>query len=103
MIERNIGVAERIIRLILGVALITWVLTASSFHWPQGLALVAAFALLWNSIFARCYLWKWLRISTCSASGGECALGTTRAAMREATQEATRETTRETRGDGHSA
>ncbi|MEM1190260.1 MAG: DUF2892 domain-containing protein [Pseudomonadota bacterium] len=72
MIERNIGLPERVIRFLLGIGLIAWVVTGSEFSWPQGLALVAAFALLWNSIFARCYLWKWLRISSCDPSREDC-------------------------------
>ena len=73
MIERNIGTPERIIRLILGAALVTWVLMSPAFGLLQGLALVAAFALLWNSIFARCYLWKWLGLNTCDPEKDDCA------------------------------
>ncbi len=72
MIERNIGLPERIIRFLIGIGLIVWVSTGSEFSWPQGLALVAAFALLWNSIFARCYLWKWLHISSCDPKREDC-------------------------------
>ena len=72
MIDRNIGLAERIVRLALGVLLIGWVLTGGKFGAAQAIALVAAFALLWNSIFARCYLWRWLRISTCDPAGEDC-------------------------------
>ena len=72
MIDRNIGLAERIVRLVLGVLLIGWVLSGSAFGAAQAVALVAAFALLWNSIFARCYLWKWLNISSCDPSREDC-------------------------------
>ena len=72
MIDRNIGLAERIVRLALGVLLIGWVVTGGVFGAAQAVALLAAFALLWNSIFARCYLWKWLGISSCDATRGDC-------------------------------
>ena len=73
MIDRNVGLTERIVRLVLGVILIGWIFTADRFGVLQALALVAAFALLWNSIFARCYLWKWLHISTCDPAQEDCA------------------------------
>jgi len=72
MIERNIGPTERIVRFLIGLFLVGIVIAGGSFGPPQTLALIAALALFWNSIFARCYLWKWLRISTCTASRGEC-------------------------------
>lgn len=72
MIDRNIGLAERIVRLALAVLLMGWVLTGGVFGAPQAIGLVAAFALLWNSIFARCYLWKWLGISSCDPSRKNC-------------------------------
>jgi len=72
MIDRNIGLTERIVRLVLGVILIGWIFTADRFGALQAVALVAAFALLWNSIFARCYLWRWLRISTCDPTQRDC-------------------------------
>ncbi|MFT7320500.1 MAG: hypothetical protein ACI8SI_002050, partial [Congregibacter sp.] len=33
---------------------------------PQAFILIAAFALLWNSVFGYCYLWKWLGLSSCA-------------------------------------
>ena len=73
MIDRNIGKAERIVRFVLAVLLIAWVLKSTTFGIAQGIALVAAFALLWNSIFARCYLWKWLNISSCDPQREDCS------------------------------
>mgnify|MGYP001801257673 CR=1 FL=1 len=70
MIDRNIGTAERFVRFALAVLLIGWVFFSNSFGVAQVLALIAAFALLWNSIFGRCYLWKWLGLSSCE---GRCA------------------------------
>lgn len=66
MIERNIGKVERVVRLALSVLLVGWVAAGESFGVAQGVALLAAFALLWNSIFSRCYLWRWLGISSCT-------------------------------------
>ena len=72
MINRNIGLPERVIRLLLGAALVAWVFLSPTFGAFQGLALLAAFALFWNSIFGRCYLWKWLGLNTCNAEKGDC-------------------------------
>lgn len=72
MIQRNIGNAERVVRLLLAVLLFGWVINGAAVGAPQVTALIAAFALLWNSIFARCYLWKWVGISTCPERGGNC-------------------------------
>jgi hypothetical protein len=72
MIERNIGQTERIVRFVLGAVLVGWVLTGQEFGVAQGVALAAAFALFWNSIFARCYLWKWLRINSCDPAIEDC-------------------------------
>ncbi len=72
MIERNIGTVERVIRAVLGVLLVGWVLTSRELGLLQGAALVAAFALFWNSIFARCYLWKWLNLSSCDPADEDC-------------------------------
>jgi hypothetical protein len=73
MIDRNIGKAERVVRFVLAVLLVAWVFNATRFGVLQGVALVAAFALLWNSIFARCYLWKWLKISSCDPQREDCS------------------------------
>ncbi|MFN2168565.1 MAG: DUF2892 domain-containing protein [Anaerolineae bacterium] len=75
MIDRNIGKTERIVRFALAVLLIAWVINSERFAIPQGVGLLAAFALLWNSIFARCYLWKWLKISSCDPRAGDCSSG----------------------------
>ncbi|EED33471.1 hypothetical protein NOR53_1913 [gamma proteobacterium NOR5-3] len=74
MIDRNIGTAERAIRFTLAVIIIGWILAAERFGAPQLIALVIAFALLWNSIFGRCYLWKWLGLSSC-ATEDDCSPG----------------------------
>jgi len=72
MIDRNIGTAERVLRLLAAVLLLAWVIGEPRFGLLPALALLAAFALLWNSLFARCYLWKWLGLSSCR---GSCETG----------------------------
>jgi hypothetical protein len=74
MIDRNIGTVERLIRFTLAVIVVAWIFAADSFGLPQLLGLLAAFALLWNSIFGRCYLWKWLGLSSC-ATEDDCSPG----------------------------
>ncbi len=73
MIERNIGKTERIVRAVLGALLVAWVLTGNEFGLFQGLGLVAAFALFWNSIFARGDLWKWLNLNSCDPQVEDCS------------------------------
>ena len=84
MIDRNIGRAERVVRFILAALLVAWIISSESFGLGQGVALVAAFALLWNSIFARCYLWKWLGISSCDPATEDCSPGSGGAGARGA-------------------
>jgi hypothetical protein len=71
MIQRNVGMAERVVRFCLGTALLAFVFLSETLGIAQIAALPAAFALYWNSIFARCYLWKWLGIDTCKDADGK--------------------------------
>lgn len=71
MIERNVGTPERIVRFLLAIAAAGWVLSSERLGLAQGAVLLAALALTWNSIFGRCYLWKWLGLSSCK-SGDRC-------------------------------
>lgn len=77
MINRNIGIVERVVRFALAVIVVGWILSSERFGLAQGGAVLIAFALLWNSIFGRCYLWSWLGLSSCgpnddcSAGGGD--------------------------------
>ncbi|MFK8041375.1 DUF2892 domain-containing protein [Congregibacter sp.] len=74
MIDRNIGTVERIVRFTLGAIIVAWILSAERFGVLQGASVVIAFALFWNSIFGRCYLWKWLGLSSCG-SEDDCSAG----------------------------
>ncbi|MFK7830705.1 MAG: DUF2892 domain-containing protein [Congregibacter sp.] len=64
MIKSNLGKTERVIRLALALVLITWVLSRNTFGVADSLAVVASLALIWNSVYARCYLWSWMGLST---------------------------------------
>lgn len=73
MINRNLGNTERSLRFVFAISLIGWVASGERFGAAQGLGILAACALLWNSILARCYLWKWLNISSCASQRNDCA------------------------------
>lgn len=75
MINRNIGMSERILRFVFAVILVGWTASSGSFGLGETLAILAALALLWNSIFARCYLWKWLNVSSCNPEKEDCSSG----------------------------
>ncbi|WOJ95403.1 DUF2892 domain-containing protein [Congregibacter brevis] len=74
MIDRNIGTIERIVRFTLGAVIVAWILSSERFGLSQGVAVIIAFALFWNSIFGRCYLWKWLGLSSCGPED-DCSAG----------------------------
>lgn len=64
MIERNLGNAERVIRLAMGLLFGGWALLQAPLHGGEW-ALVALFVVLvLNGIFSRCYLWYVLDINT---------------------------------------
>lgn len=69
MIDRNIGNPERVLRFFCATALLLWIVASDSLGFVQGIAAVAALALLWNSSFGRCHLWKWLGISSFKSKG----------------------------------
>jgi hypothetical protein len=77
MIERNLGNAERIIRLTVGLLFGVWALFQSPLHGGEW-ALVAVFMMLvLNGIFSRCYLWYLLDVNTAGnrdtgAARGSC-------------------------------
>lgn len=66
MIDRNLAMPERALRFVLAVGIAFWLITSEHFGLPQALGMLAMLALVWNSIYGRCYLWKWLGVSTCS-------------------------------------
>jgi len=65
MIDRNLGTAERALRLLLALAAIVWlVLREHHDLWSAGAGL-AALALTFNALYARCYLWALLGLNSC--------------------------------------
>lgn len=64
MIERNLGNAERVIRLMVGLLFGAWVLAQPSLNGGDWALVVVFIALVLNGIFSRCYLWYLLDINT---------------------------------------
>lgn len=77
MIERNLGNAERVIRLVMGLLFGGWALSQAPLNGGEW-ALVALFVVLvLNGIFSRCYLWYLLDINTAArgnsgSAGAQC-------------------------------
>ena len=64
MIKRNLGNAERIIRLLVGIGLFAWILSRPGVNGMEIFIGVIATALVLNGVFCRCYLWYVLDIDT---------------------------------------
>lgn len=58
----NVGTIDRVIRIIVGVALIAWSLSAGNLWWIAGAIIVA------TGVFKFCGLYKVLGINTCGIS-----------------------------------
>ncbi len=72
MIERNLGNAERVLRLLLGVGLLLWALGQDVMNLVDWSVVIISVALILNGIFSRCYLWYLLDISTCQGGDNDC-------------------------------
>ncbi len=72
MIERNLGNAERILRLLAGVMLLIWALGRDFMYLVDWFVVVVSIALILNGIFSRCYLWYVLDINTCQNGEKDC-------------------------------
>jgi len=75
MIERNLGNAERILRLLAGFGLVIWAFLQPEMNAVEWFTTVVALMLILNGIFSRCYLWYVLDVSTRKEgypSGGRC-------------------------------
>lgn len=74
MIEKNIGNAERLVRLVFGVMLGVWLLTRPDINGIEIFVGIVSVMLILNGIFSRCYLWFVLDIDTTSDKGSppEC-------------------------------
>jgi hypothetical protein len=75
MIKKNLGNAERVARLIVGLGLGYWTITHPNLTVFEWLLLLASFFLVLNSIFSRCYLWYILEIDTCKDLYKDCPDG----------------------------
>ncbi|NQX88191.1 MAG: DUF2892 domain-containing protein [Halioglobus sp.] len=64
MIERNLGNAERLVRLLFGLALGIWLLSRPDINGMEVFIAVIAVMLILNGVFSRCYLWFVLDIDT---------------------------------------
>lgn len=72
MIERNIGNAERIVRLFFGVVFAAVVLMQPSINtFVEWFVIILSVSLMLNGIFSRCYLWYLLDVNT-SAKPDRC-------------------------------
>lgn len=57
MIEKNLGNAERIVRLLMGVYFGIWTMQQPSMNGIDWLVMTVCMALVLNGVFSRCYLW----------------------------------------------
>jgi hypothetical protein len=64
-IEQNVGLADRIIRVGLSIALAIFVIQSPTFGAFEVLLIVAAALLFLSATFARCYVWYVFGVSTC--------------------------------------
>ena len=64
MIERNLGNAERLVRLLFGLALGIWLLSRPDINGMEVFIAVIAVMLILNGVFSRCYLWFVMDIDT---------------------------------------
>ena len=73
MIERNIGNAERVVRLLLALCFGAWVFMQPGVNDGEWVLVAAFIALLLNGIFSRCYLWYLLDINTHQRQGNDAS------------------------------
>jgi len=64
MIERNLGNAERLVRLLMGLLLLVWAFQQTGMNGIDWFVVLVAVALVLNGIFSRCYLWFLLDINS---------------------------------------
>ncbi len=65
MIERNIGNAERVVRLFFGMLFGAWALMQPNINsLVEWVVIIAAASLMLNGIFSRCYFWYLLDVNT---------------------------------------
>ncbi len=69
MIERNLGNAERITRLVMGALFALWSLQQPSLNGIEWLVMALSLALILNGVFSRCYLWYIIEMSSMRSDG----------------------------------
>lgn len=72
MIDRNIGNVERLLRLLMGLAMAVWALSQNALNGVDWFVVAVSVALILNGVFSRCYLWYVLDIDTCGSKGKDC-------------------------------
>jgi hypothetical protein len=72
MIEKNLGNAERIIRLCTGGALILWLAVQPDVRGMVWFIAMISLCLFLNGVFSRCYLWFILDLDTRKDSTSMC-------------------------------
>lgn len=77
MIERNLGNAERLVRLFLGVVFGGWALSQPALNGVEWFVTIVSIALILNGIFSRCYLWYILDLDSSDKSGVTPTSGST--------------------------
>jgi hypothetical protein len=73
MIDRNLGNAERVVRLLMGLAFATWALFQPYLNGIEWFVIAVSLMLMLNGIFSRCYLWYVLEIDTSGTGDGNNA------------------------------
>ncbi len=68
MIAKNLGNAERIVRLLLGVLVAGITAMQPEFGAFETLTSIIALFLVLNGLFGRCYLWFLLDVSSCGCN-----------------------------------
>lgn len=71
MIERNLGNAERIVRLLFAAVFATWAVMQPAMNGVEWFVVLISLFLFLNGIFSRCYLWYVLDIDTRGDNNGE--------------------------------
>ncbi|PLW70177.1 YgaP family membrane protein [Pseudohalioglobus lutimaris] len=74
MIERNLGNAERVFRLMLGIALALLTVTREHINGIEWFVAICSLFLILNGIFSRCYLWYILDLDSRGEKDPACAL-----------------------------
>ena len=72
MIERNLGNAERVVRLLMGLVFLGWASQQTGMNTIDWFVVLVAVALVLNGVFSRCYLWFLLDINSCREGEEDC-------------------------------